>query len=1593
MKQKEIIEKIRRIRFGIGLDTANLTGDIKEALKDKEKILADASKLAREIHTKKPHFIFELIQNAEDNKYRNDKPTIKFIIGKDRLIIQNNEEGFCEENAKALCGIGGSTKKNKSGYIGEKGIGFKSVFMIANKVHIYSNGYQFGFNYNEDKPETMIIPQWIDEVPESVDLKQTNIILYINPETKNSLIKYFEEIHPSILLFLRKLKVIEIVEKEKNKIKTMELRNKDGITEVVYGKAKSYWKVIKKSFDVPEEIYEERRENIKETEIILAFPLKEDFYPDTSKEQTVFAFLPIRNYGFKFIIQADFLLPVTREDIIKDNDWNIWLRNSISDVFLYAVNEFKNDEKLKYSFYDYLPFEEIKDEFFLPVVEQIYEKLKKEECILTEANVWKKPSDVLFGDKEIRKVITNEDLQNLLGKEYLSDKVKAKKPVFDKLGIQEFSINDLLECLKKTKWVKKQSDEWFANLFGYLSEKKLSKKQIEQLKDISILRLEDGTMTSINEGIVFSQLKKEMKSEEKMIYYGFEKELRILKKEISYAILRQEKEKKNKTIEFLRTLGLKQADPYEIIENHILPIYESENWKQKDAEVLTGYIRYIKDNIDRYEKEKDKRLNANKESWESKEDPLERLKKSLLIRIDKNDDNTEWYDNPENIYLSKKYGNKNNLEELFEGIEVNFVHPCYIESDMQPIKEKISKLEKKLKGVSKKHRKKHRRQIGQLKEEINKKVAEWKEFFLKIGLWETIMVKMDPETEIKDGHQYAKNEVTKKAITEKENTIWKDEDWYSTDWMYYIENDWISPDLESVFDNMNKMNKTKAITVSKHLFTTIYNHWDIYKDKLQTKYYYRYSGQQGWSYDYTKSTFHLLLLNNAWLPTTQNTLARPPEIFLDKPEIHKVLGNTVPYLVIKIQNDDLIKQLDDDESFIRKLEINAQANTESVLNYLVFLTERKNKDKERFETLYKFLDAHFNDDAEKIKEVFDQHSLIFIPDSENNYYKANEVVWKNLEDIFGKNEVYLEKYYPKLKEFFVKKIGVNEKPTPKNYADVLCNISNKENVTDEDKKVIIRIYEELNKNLNPNRMENPISREDWWEDFVKKVGFLTDRDEFWLNEGDVFINDNSDIYEIFKDEARIGFLWLPRDYNPDKIKYFIECAHLRYLSEDVEVKPLLDEGISSSKNSRYTELIQKTIPYVLRYLYWKDYEEYETLKKNEFGRIATISVYETENLKVQYSIKINDWQAIQKESEKEECIYYSEENRIYVKSDCNLYNLAVESSKVFGKIEGLDDFVMNIMTNISNAEAILKAKNIKDLPDAEKEDLLRQFKSVEAEKEELEKKELKGNIVRNTEDAEEKPLKPKSYTNTERVNTGIGKDAWRQQRSSSEKLISIANDKNTSKEAIKESWEPEIPPEDAPIRIEEFDNFQEKIKSKGITKNSQRLSTEKSVSENEVISNNTDHVVGDLSEKDKIKIGQWGEKYALENIKSKMQKKYPEANVEDTSQGFKLKRGNEVIVEAVWLNKYGESGQHYDIKIIENGNEIYIEVKSTKERDKSWFRVSKDEWKLMKEKGNNFYIYRVYSAGTEEAGIKTIHDPVKQWKEGKINAYPMGIEI
>ena len=102
------------------------------------------------VYSNNQRFIYELIQNVDDCDYENIENCqldieFKYHIDPGQIVFTYNEKGFTPENVFAITGIAEKSKnisKDKV-EIGEKGIGFKSVFGIAEKVHIESGLFSF----------------------------------------------------------------------------------------------------------------------------------------------------------------------------------------------------------------------------------------------------------------------------------------------------------------------------------------------------------------------------------------------------------------------------------------------------------------------------------------------------------------------------------------------------------------------------------------------------------------------------------------------------------------------------------------------------------------------------------------------------------------------------------------------------------------------------------------------------------------------------------------------------------------------------------------------------------------------------------------------------------------------------------------------------------------------------------------------------------------------------------------------------------------------------------------------------------------------------------------------------------------------------------------------------------------------------------------------------------------------------------------------------------------------------------------------------------------------------------------------------------
>lgn len=307
-------------------DLVNLFSKLTEDRKDSAKTLEKTSMRGLkdsvvEKYSDQAHFIYELIQNADDV----GATYVRFVLHSDNLVfIHNGKRHFnvtdvqCEEkdtengtlgDINAITSIANSNKTAAS--IGKFGVGFKAVFQYTNEPRIYDPEISF-------RIERFIVPVLINDDFTGKKPNETAFVFPFNHPTRTA-----DEAFEDILYKLQHLV-----------FPTLFLNNMKRITYECESKHVSgeYTKTVLESREY-DDIYAEkllmRNGHIGKEEIIWLFSrttaekykyscgfflnnagmLKQTYYP-------AFCFFPTKkNTNLNFIINAPFLLTDSREGI------------------------------------------------------------------------------------------------------------------------------------------------------------------------------------------------------------------------------------------------------------------------------------------------------------------------------------------------------------------------------------------------------------------------------------------------------------------------------------------------------------------------------------------------------------------------------------------------------------------------------------------------------------------------------------------------------------------------------------------------------------------------------------------------------------------------------------------------------------------------------------------------------------------------------------------------------------------------------------------------------------------------------------------------------------------------------------------------------------------------------------------------------------------------------------------------------------------------------------------------------------------------------------------------------------------------------
>ena len=483
---------------------SNIADRVRTA-QDKDGMLRRALERIIQLYTDKSHFVYELLQNAEDA----EATSIRFIQHSDRLEVLHDGKPFTSANLQGICDIGKSDKVNNLNQIGEFGVGFKSVFGICDTVRLYSEPAHYrGEMVGDAVPFAVKIKDFTrpgdiptEEMPRTYTTRfvfpfavgHTYSGFKTLPALVDTLARKLQNLGITTLLFMNHLELIEYqIETEDEPITGEYLLEKQMIND--HCSLVSALGVSEKEKSDPENTemisylkFSRKLERYPLRTVDIAFPIKEEngvYQCVKAPNPYVSVYFPTETESkLDFIVQGPFRTTPNRSSIPSDDADNIYLAGEAATLLRESVLELKANGRLSMSFVKALPIDEDRfDTFglFLPLYETVRDLFRSTAVIPTKAGKYVHPKYAKIARQErLASVFSDELLTQLIndgGKycwlpTFLTETNREYKHVLDymtgELGVQVIRPEDLRGFFASNpKFLPSQSIDWLVDLYG-----------------------------------------------------------------------------------------------------------------------------------------------------------------------------------------------------------------------------------------------------------------------------------------------------------------------------------------------------------------------------------------------------------------------------------------------------------------------------------------------------------------------------------------------------------------------------------------------------------------------------------------------------------------------------------------------------------------------------------------------------------------------------------------------------------------------------------------------------------------------------------------------------------------------------------------------------------------------------------------------------------------------------------------------------------------------------------------------------------------------------------------------------------------------
>jgi len=567
-------------------------------------------RLLTDLYPDNAHFVYELLQNAEDTS----ASRVQFTLTGEALEFKHDGDRLFDlSDVESITSIGASTKRDDPTSIGKFGVGFKAVFAYTCTPEIHSGEFHFRIH-------DLVLPEINGVNTPNMGDRETSFTFPFDHPTKRpaqataEVDRALRALGDNTLLFLTHIRTLEYllpdgslgslerVDHEGGRIE-IRARHPDGKDTI------SHWLRIQKDVAVIDE-----DSKTKTCRIAVAYSLVEE--EDSRKRHPGWKIVPLdhgqvsiyfpadkETSNLRFHIHAPFASTVAR-DSVRDCEANRQLRDRIAELVVESLADIRDRGMLAMSFLAVLPNPmDNLSSFYEPIREAAVRAFRDESLTPTKSGTHAPATRLRRDPATISEVLNDDDLSLLTN--YEPPLWAANPPqqnqrevrFLDSLKIDSWGWSDLTSALVTINdddretiedWISQKDDAWVMRFYALLGEAYDMHDEYVYAEDLRIVRVGAGQGHEhvLPQEAFFLPEQKTTPPQD----------IRFVKPTV-YSAGRSDAQKKF-AVSFLKNIGVRPFDAKTVIELRLgfydNPLDQVGDWHYED---MKQFIAYWKSNL------------------------------------------------------------------------------------------------------------------------------------------------------------------------------------------------------------------------------------------------------------------------------------------------------------------------------------------------------------------------------------------------------------------------------------------------------------------------------------------------------------------------------------------------------------------------------------------------------------------------------------------------------------------------------------------------------------------------------------------------------------------------------------------------------------------------------------------------------------------------------------------------------------------------------------------------------------------------------------------------------------------------------------